>query len=152
MRALEPTMNDDIAAMETANPQTDGLRALRRCVLALGVITLFYAGACGVGLLLGMEAYKYASTYPELLPQGAARVLLLRLVERGMLAICFVALGRALLRYASALKRASGVEHLTDPAALLPMQTNCWQWAAVVALLYTGWEITAAVVDAMQRS
>src|ERR1043165_3289200 len=80
---------------------------LRGAVLWLVVMSALFAAGCAVGVFFGWRYALYVSSRPSTpLQSRALRLAQINVLEKGMLAIGFVLLGRALWRYGSALKRA----------------------------------------------
>src|ERR1041385_8178688 len=87
--------------------ELDRSMRLRGAVLWLVVMSALFAAGCAVGVFFGWRYALYVSSRPSTpLQSRALRLAQINVVEKGMLAIGFVLLGRALWRYGSALKRA----------------------------------------------
>lgn len=128
--------------MSESVTSTPSVAPLRRAVLWLGVIAWLFAAGCALGVFFGIPYYNYESARPPSRFQAlAVRLALVGIVEKGVLAVAFALVGRALLGYAGALNRDPG-------AATVGLQARCWRGVIWLALLYAAGELALAVVSA----
>jgi hypothetical protein len=119
---------------------------LRRAVLWAGVIAWVFAVGCALGVYFGVLYYKYESERPPTSLQAVAlRVALAEVLKKVVMTAAFALAGRALFRYAGALKRSPA-----NTAALPAMQARCWQWAIWLALVFAAGELAGAIVTAIR--
>lgn len=165
MTEIDPGGASDVSPDRTADPITVRRQArtsLRRSVRCLAVIALLFAGACAVGVFFGIRYYDYAAGQPATSRARAQGVWLAKLwiANRATLAVALLMLARALWAYARALGRAddqdddgdgdgdgddrSARRGGADAASLTASEVRCWQAVIRFALLYAGWELTAA--------
>jgi hypothetical protein len=131
-----PPEIDDSAASVQANPA----RLLRRAVTGLAVVAFLYAAGCAAGVYFGVRYYRVVSAHRS----PAVRFAQAFIVERVVLLIACIVLGRALIRYARAIPSSVNGAAPVDGEIAAARQLSCWQALTWTALLYAGWEITIA--------
>src|SRR4051794_9749120 len=95
--------------MGESDTARESAASLRRAVFWAGVVAWLFAAGCALGVVFGVAYYDHESARPATRLQAkAVQLALVAIVVKGVMTVAFALVGRALFRYAGALKHMPG--------------------------------------------